>query len=132
MPTMGPRRSFKLAGSQNSQVSTALNRVSPQPVTGAMMHLSGWLTPTGMWSVDPLDRVADTGLTPKPPIDVGAYAPNRGLRRTENPRVGGSIPPLATNPTCVASHYAGDTPALVFATSRSYGVWPSKAPCGRW
>jgi hypothetical protein len=42
-----------------------------------MMHLSGWLTPTGMWSVDPLDRVADTGLSAsKPPIDVGAYAPN--------------------------------------------------------
>jgi len=32
---MGPRRSFKLAGSQNSQVSTALNRVSPQPVTSS-------------------------------------------------------------------------------------------------
>ena len=44
---------------------------------GAMMHLSGWLTPTGVWSVDPLGRVADTGLTPKPPIDVSAYVSER-------------------------------------------------------
>ena len=28
----------------------------------------------------------------------GLVAPNRALRRTENPRVGGSIPPLATTP----------------------------------
>jgi hypothetical protein len=27
---------------------------------------------------------------------LGLAAPKRGLRRTENPRVGGSIPPLAT------------------------------------
>jgi hypothetical protein len=25
-----------------------------------------------------------------------------------------------------------DTAALVFARSRSYGVWPSRPPCGRW
>jgi hypothetical protein len=29
---------------------------------------------------------------------LGLAAPKRGLRRTENPRVGGSIPPLATTP----------------------------------
>ena len=33
---MGSRLTFKLASSQNSQVSTALNRVSPQPVTSSM------------------------------------------------------------------------------------------------
>ena len=32
----------------------------------------------------------------------------------------------------VSSQDAGDAPALVFARSRSYGVWPAKAPCGRW
>jgi hypothetical protein len=32
----------------------------------------------------------------------------------------------------VSSQDAGDAPALAFANSRSYGVWPAKAPCGRW
>ena len=32
----------------------------------------------------------------------------------------------------VRSQAFGDTPAFVFARSRSYGVWPSSAPCGRW
>ena len=32
----------------------------------------------------------------------------------------------------VSSQDAGDVPALAFARSRSYGVWPAKAPCGRW
>ena len=48
------------------------------------------------------------------------------------PKVGSSNLSGRANLHNVASHYAGDTPALVFATSRSYGVWPSKAPCGRW
>jgi prolyl oligopeptidase len=44
---------------------------------GALLILSGWLTPTGVWSVDAAGHVADTGLTPRPPIDTGPYATER-------------------------------------------------------
>jgi len=44
---------------------------------GAVMLLSGWLTPMGVWSVDENGRVVDTGLAPKPPIDVSSYASER-------------------------------------------------------
>jgi prolyl oligopeptidase len=44
---------------------------------GAVMLLSGWLTPMGVWSVDGNGRVVDTGLAPRPPIDVSSYASER-------------------------------------------------------
>jgi prolyl oligopeptidase len=44
---------------------------------GALMSLSGWLTPTGIYSVDAAGRIADTGITPKPAIDVSAYETQR-------------------------------------------------------
>ena len=44
---------------------------------GALLSLSGWLTPTGVWSVDAGGAVADTGITPKPAIDVSAYETRR-------------------------------------------------------
>jgi prolyl oligopeptidase len=40
---------------------------------GALFSFTGWLTPGDIWSVDPQGKVAATGLTPKPPIDVSAY-----------------------------------------------------------
>jgi DNA-binding LytR/AlgR family response regulator len=40
--------------------------------------------------------------------------------------------PEAVRAASVSSHYAGDTAALAFARSRSYGVCPARAPCGRW
>ena len=40
---------------------------------GVLMTLSGWLTPTAVWSVDSGGNVADTGLTPRPAINVGGY-----------------------------------------------------------
>ena len=40
---------------------------------GALISLSGWLTPAGIWSIDNGDRVVDTGLTPRPPVDVSTY-----------------------------------------------------------
>lgn len=46
---------------------------------GVLMLLSGWLTPTGIWSVDPAGAVADTGITPKPPIDVSGYESKRAF-----------------------------------------------------
>ena len=44
---------------------------------GALFLLSGWLTPTGIWSVNTAGKVADTGITPKPPIDVAPYETKR-------------------------------------------------------
>jgi prolyl oligopeptidase len=44
---------------------------------GALLSLAGWLTPAGIYSVDPGGRVADTGITPSPNIDVSAYEAKR-------------------------------------------------------
>jgi prolyl oligopeptidase len=44
---------------------------------GALISLTGWLTPAGIYSVDAGGRVADTGITPKPAIDVSAYEAKR-------------------------------------------------------
>ena len=49
---------------------------------------------------------------------LGVSGAERCATRTENPRVGGSIPPLATNQNNVGSQDAGDSLA-VFARSRS-------------
>ena len=46
---------------------------------GALMSLTGWLAPAGIWSVSPSGDVADTGVTPRPAIDVGAYETVRGF-----------------------------------------------------
>ncbi len=44
---------------------------------GALVILSGWLQPTGIWSVGADGKLADTGITPKPAIDVSAYTTER-------------------------------------------------------
>jgi prolyl oligopeptidase len=44
---------------------------------GALLSLAGWLTPAGIYSVDPGGRVADTGINPNPNIDVSAYEAKR-------------------------------------------------------
>ncbi|HME40067.1 MAG TPA: prolyl oligopeptidase family serine peptidase [Steroidobacteraceae bacterium] len=44
---------------------------------GALISLTGWLTPAGIYSVDSGGRVLDTGITPKPKIDVSAYEAKR-------------------------------------------------------
>jgi prolyl oligopeptidase len=46
---------------------------------GVMISLQGWLTPAGIWSVDTAGRLADTGITPKPNIDVSAYEVKRAF-----------------------------------------------------
>jgi prolyl oligopeptidase len=45
--------------------------------SGALVILSGWLQPTGIWSVSADGKLADTGITPKPAIDVNAYTTER-------------------------------------------------------
>jgi prolyl oligopeptidase len=44
---------------------------------GVLISLTGWLTPAGIYSVDPGGRIADTGITPKPAIDVSRYEAKR-------------------------------------------------------
>jgi prolyl oligopeptidase len=44
---------------------------------GALISLAGWLTPTGIYSVDTAGHVVDTGITPKPAIDVSPYEAKR-------------------------------------------------------
>jgi len=40
---------------------------------GALFAFTGWLTAGDIWAVDGVGKVTPTGLTPKPPIDVGPY-----------------------------------------------------------
>jgi prolyl oligopeptidase len=44
---------------------------------GVLILLQGWLNPSGIWSVDAAGRLADTGITPKPNLDVSAYEARR-------------------------------------------------------
>ncbi len=44
---------------------------------GIVATLSGWLQPTGIWSVTADGSVTDTGITPKPAIDVSGYTTER-------------------------------------------------------
>jgi prolyl oligopeptidase len=44
---------------------------------GALMSLTGWLAPAGIHSLDAGGRVLDTGITPRPPIDVSPYEAKR-------------------------------------------------------
>lgn len=46
---------------------------------GALFGYTGWLTPAGIWQATPAGQVSDTGLNPRPAIDVGAYATTRGF-----------------------------------------------------
>lgn len=40
---------------------------------GALMTLTSWLVPPGIWSVDAAGTLADTGINPRPAIDVSGY-----------------------------------------------------------
>lgn len=44
---------------------------------GIAMTLAGWLQPNAIWTVDREGKLADTGITPKPPIDVSGYVAER-------------------------------------------------------
>ena len=44
---------------------------------GALMRFSSWLVPTGIWRIEANGKVADTGITPKPAIDVSTYTTER-------------------------------------------------------
>ncbi len=44
---------------------------------GALIGLTGWLTPPGIWRVSANGQVVDTGLNPKPAIDTAPYVATR-------------------------------------------------------
>lgn len=44
---------------------------------GALFNLTSWLQPADFWSVDAEGRVAETGLTPRRPIDTSGYEAER-------------------------------------------------------
>jgi prolyl oligopeptidase len=44
---------------------------------GALISLAGWLSASGIYSVDTAGQVVDTGITPKPAIDVSPYEAKR-------------------------------------------------------
>jgi prolyl oligopeptidase len=46
---------------------------------GALIAFTGWLTPEAIWSVSADGAVADTGLNPRPAIDVSAYETTRAF-----------------------------------------------------
>jgi prolyl oligopeptidase len=58
-------------------------------VPGALMVLTGWLTPPGIWSIGADGKVLDTGITPKTTIDVSPYTTER---RFATARDGTKIP----------------------------------------
>ncbi len=45
--------------------------------TGVLFSYTGWLTPTAIWSATSAGAVSDTGLTPRPAIDVSHYETKR-------------------------------------------------------
>ncbi len=45
---------------------------------GILVNLTGWVQPAGIWAVDARTLIArDTGITPKPPIDLSPYVATR-------------------------------------------------------
>ncbi|MEP7209820.1 MAG: S9 family peptidase, partial [Alphaproteobacteria bacterium] len=46
---------------------------------GALFSYGGWLQPTGVWSINAAEDIADTRLTPMPKISVTAYETKRGF-----------------------------------------------------
>src|SRR6185436_12980395 len=50
-----------------------------QDIEGVLFSYSGWLSPTGVWQCDPAGRIADSGITPRPNIDVSSYETTRAF-----------------------------------------------------
>jgi len=67
----------KVAGIALPFDGTLASIAADDDAPGALAILSGWLQPTGIWSVDADGKLADTGITPKPAIDVDAYTTER-------------------------------------------------------
>jgi prolyl oligopeptidase len=94
-----------------------LHALSCEPrAAGALFAFTGWLTPGDIWSVDAAGKVSATGLTPKPPIDVGAYQAQRAFATA---RDGTRIPYTLIHRKGLKRD--GRTPAWISAYG-SYGI----------
>jgi prolyl oligopeptidase len=85
---------------------------------GGFILLSGWLAPTAVWSVDAKGELADTGLTPMPPINVSPYETQRFFATAKD---GVKIPYSLVYRKGLKLD--GDAPAFVSAYG-SYGFSP--------
>jgi prolyl oligopeptidase len=86
---------------------------------GGYLNLTGWLQPSGIYRIEPDGRFTDTGLTPRPPIDLSPYESRRGFATA---RDGTKIPysliyrkgtkPTGANPTLVTAYGAYQSSSL--------------------
>jgi len=99
--------------------------VTNADMPGALLLLSGWFSPAGIWSVNAEGRVVDTRLTPKPAIDASGYTSERRFAIAED---GTRIPYTLLYKKALKRD--GSNPAFVSAYG-SYGIpayTPSFAP----
>jgi len=80
---------------------------------GAYLALTGWLEPAGIWRLAADGTVTDTGLNPKPPIDLSPYEARRGFAiARDGTRIPYSLiarkgaPRAGANPTLVTGYGA--------------------------
>ncbi len=98
----------------------AVTRVFTSAATeGAHLLLAGWLHPAGIWKVDAQGGVTDTGLTPRPPVDLSPYEVQRGFATArDGTRVPWTLvarkglPRDGANPTLVNAYGAYQAPSL--------------------
>jgi prolyl oligopeptidase len=83
---------------------------------GAWFALQGWLTPSDIWATDAQGHLKQTGLTPKPPIDVSSYETVRAFATAKD---GTKIPYSLIYKKGL--QLDGNTPAWISAYG-SYGV----------
>ncbi|HEY1313213.1 MAG TPA: prolyl oligopeptidase family serine peptidase [Steroidobacteraceae bacterium] len=86
---------------------------------GALLSLTGWLEPAAIYSVSTEGRVADTGITPKPPIDVAPYVARRFFATAKD---GTKIPYSVVHRKDLTLD--GSAPAWITAYG-SYGLSPN-------
>ena len=105
-------------GSTGARFGRAFGRDACKPLNriGRGALRSGFQLPVR----DRFGRAGQFGRPSRKPFPVfGLLAPKLGLRRTENPRVGGSIPPLATTSTwCIPIRWLHLIPDMSVANYR--------------
>jgi prolyl oligopeptidase len=85
---------------------------------GALVSFAGWLHAAAIYSIDSTGRMADTGITPKPPIDVSPYVVQRFFATAKD---GTKIPYTLIHRKDLALD--GRAPAWISAYG-SYGLSP--------
>jgi prolyl oligopeptidase len=63
----------------------AINGIFTSPdQDGAHLDLTSWLVPRGVWHVDASGTVVDTGLTPRPSVDLSSYEVQRSFAEAKD------------------------------------------------